>query len=96
MINDPFDLLALFPGFVTLLVCLIMGLLLGLLVMIVQIPAGGTCNRAHSQPDSGVTRDGPNNPTGCGADGSATQGALFGIRHTRASTERQADHQNYN
>jgi hypothetical protein len=40
-----------------------------------------------------MTRDRPNNPTGCGADGSATQGALFGIRHARASTKRQADDQ---
>jgi hypothetical protein len=43
-----------------------------------------------------VTRDGPNHPTGCSADGSATQGALFGIRHARASNERQADHEQYN
>jgi hypothetical protein len=89
-------LLTLFAGRVALIVGLIVGLLLGFLVMIVQIPAGCAGDRAHSQSDSGVTRDGPNNPTGCGANGSATQGALFGIRHARASTERQADYQDNN
>jgi hypothetical protein len=64
--------------------------------MIVQIPTACANSCAHSQSDSGVTRDGPNHPTGCSADGSATQGALFGIRHARASNERQADHEQYN
>jgi hypothetical protein len=43
-----------------------------------------------------MTRDRPNNPTGCGADGSATQGALFCIRHACASAKRQADGQDNN
>jgi hypothetical protein len=76
------------------LVALIVGLLLGFLVMIVQIPTGGAGGSAHSQSYPGVTRDRPNNPTGCGADGTTTQGALFGIRHACASTKRQADYQN--
>jgi hypothetical protein len=59
--------------------------------MIIQIPSGGTGCRTHCQPNSGVTRDGPNHPTGCSADGSAAQGALFGIRHASASNKRQAD-----
>jgi len=54
--NDPPYLLALFAGFVTLLVGLIMGLLLGLLVMIVQIAAGCSGDRARSQSYAGVTR----------------------------------------
>jgi hypothetical protein len=62
--------------------------------MIVEITAGYAGDRAHSQPDPSVTRDRPNNPTGCGADGSATQGALFGIRHTCAATDHKADYQN--
>jgi hypothetical protein len=69
---------------------------LGFFVMIIEVPAGGAGGRTHGQPHSGVTRDGPNHPTGCSADGSATQGALFGIRHARASNERQADYQDKN
>jgi len=56
-----------------------MGLLLGLLVMIVQIPACCSGDRAYGQPHGGVTRDGPNNPAGGRPDGGATQGALFGL-----------------
>jgi hypothetical protein len=59
--------------------------------MIVKIAASCAGDRAHSQSNAGVTRDRPNDPTGCGADGSATQGALFGIRHASASNKRQAD-----
>ena len=55
-----------------------MGLLLGLLVMIVQIPAGCAGDGAYGHSNAGVARDGPNNPAGCSADDSATQGALFG------------------
>jgi hypothetical protein len=96
IIHNPFHLLALLAGLVALLVGLLVSLFLGFLVMIIQIPSGGAGGRTHGQPHSGVTRDGPNHPTGCSADGSATQGALFGIRHARASNERQADYQDKN
>jgi hypothetical protein len=84
----PFTLLVLLAGFVTFLVGLIVSLFLGFLVMIIQIPSGGAGDRTRRQPHSGVTRDGPNHPTGCSADGSAAQGALYGIRHACASNER--------
>jgi len=74
----PFILLVLLAGLVALLVGLIVSLLLGFLVTIIQIPSGGAGGLTSSQSYSGVTRDCPNNPAGCGADGSSTQGALFG------------------
>ena len=55
--------------------------MLGLLVVIVKIPAGCAGDRTHGQSNAGVVRVRPNNPTGCGADGSAAQGALFGKRN---------------
>jgi hypothetical protein len=76
--HHPFYLLALFAGLETLLVGIIVSLLFSFFVMIVQIPAGCAGDRAHGQSDSGMSRDRPNNPTGCGADGSTPQGALFG------------------
>jgi hypothetical protein len=91
----PFTLLALLAGLVAFLVGLIVSLFFGFLVMIVQIPAGCAGDRTHGHSNSGITRDCPNHPAGCSADGSATQGALFGIRHARASNERQADDQKY-
>jgi hypothetical protein len=89
-------LLFLLSGLVALLVGIIVSLLLGLLVMIVEITAGYAGDRAHSQSDPSVTRDRPNNPTGCSADGSATQRPLFGIRHPCAASKRQAGHEQYN
>jgi hypothetical protein len=79
-----------------LVVGFIVGLFLGLLVMIVEITAGYAGDRAHSQSDPSVTRDRPNNPTGCGADGTATQRPLFGIRHPCAASKREADYQDKN
>ena len=46
--------------------------------MIVQISTGGAGCRTRGQSNAGVTRDRPNPPPGGSADGSATQGALFG------------------
>jgi hypothetical protein len=51
---------------------LIVSLFLGFLVMIIEIAAGCAGCRTHGQAHSGVTRDRPNNPTGCSADSSAT------------------------
>jgi hypothetical protein len=92
----PFTLLTLFCVRIAFLVSFVVSLFLGFLVMIGQIPTGCAGNGAHGQSDTGVTRDGPNHPAGCGADGSAAQGALFGIRHACTSGKRQADNKQYN
>jgi hypothetical protein len=86
-------LLTLFAGLIALVVGLIVGLLFGFLVVIVKIAAGCAGDRADGGSQDRVTRNRPDHGTRSGADGTAAKGPLFGIRHARASTQRQADDQ---
>jgi hypothetical protein len=74
-------------------VVLLAGLFFRLLVPVLKITAGCSGGRPDDGSNSGVTRNGADGGPGAGADGRTTQGALFGIRHARATTQCQADYQ---
>jgi hypothetical protein len=60
----------------------------------VEEAASGTGSGTDTGPKGRVTGNRPDYRTRPSADGTPTEGPLFGIRHPCASTERKTDYQN--